>query len=126
MYRQHVFPLKHSLPVPRFDQPIARAVIRAQAVGPNAETGSTDWSPLRPNSLIPARAAKNFRQVGNPATIHRHAGVSWKALLSEHMPLWSFNSGLGMLESTWASNDRGSIYSEVSRLEIGRSVGVEV
>ena len=96
-------------------------------MGPNAETGSTDWSPLRPTILVPARAAKNFRQVGNPAsTIHRHAGVSWKALLSEHMPLWSFNSGLRMFESTWARKDRGSIYSEVSRLEIGRSVGVEV
>ena len=31
-----------------------------------------------------------------------------------------------MFESTWARKDRGSINSEVSRLEDARSVGVEV
>ena len=38
--------------------------IRAQAVSPNAETGSTDWSPWRPTVLVLALAATQ----GNPAS----------------------------------------------------------
>ena len=70
VYRQHVFPLKLNLHLPRFDKPGNR---------------STDWSPLRP----------------------RHAGVSWNALLSKQVLLWSFNARLRMFEITWAREDRG-------------------
>ena len=89
VYRQHVFPLKLNLHLPRFDKPGNR---------------SPYWSPLRP----------------------RHAGVSWNALLSKQVLLWSFNARLRMFEITWAREDGGSIYSEVSRLEDGSIVGVEV
>ena len=67
-----------------------------------------------------------FDKSGNRSTTRARCAQDTHALLSKQVLLWSFNARLRMFEITWAREDGGSIYSEVSRLEDGSSVGVEV